>query len=92
MLTPYLELNNIKLIYLQTNPRISKANLVYREASKFWIFIGPEGGFEDSELDMMDFTSFNLGNLILRTDTACIAGVSIFQYLFRDLKPTEKLE
>jgi len=44
------------------------------------IWIGPEGGFTDGEVDQAlqhGFSVFNLGPRILRTETAAIAAVSI---------------
>lgn len=52
------------------------------------ILIGPEGGFNDHELDLfrsMKIGILKLGPRILRAETASIAAVSIIQYLFGDL-------
>ncbi len=53
------------------------------EAKSIVILIGPEGGFSDSEVEMAvasGFTPVSLGELILRTETAPIAVLSILQY------------
>lgn len=53
------------------------------------IFIGPEGGWHPKELELAKIKNIqpiNLGSRILRTETATIAAISIFQYLFGDLK------
>jgi len=53
------------------------------------LMIGPEGGFEDSELKLLsDHTSIlpvRLGPRTLRAETACIASLSILQAKFGDL-------
>jgi 16S rRNA (uracil1498-N3)-methyltransferase len=44
------------------------------------IFIGPEGDFNENEIDIMkkeDFLFFNLGDNILRSETACILASGI---------------
>ncbi|MDD2598507.1 MAG: RsmE family RNA methyltransferase [Kiritimatiellae bacterium] len=47
------------------------------------IAVGPEGGWTDSELKLFDahgFSRFSLGERILRSDTACIALISVLDY------------
>ncbi len=49
------------------------------------IFIGPEGGFTDDEIEMMTNVGFKvltLGSRILRTETAALNALSIFMYEF----------
>ena len=49
------------------------------------IFIGPEGGFTDDEIEMMTNVGFKvltLGSRILRTETAALTALSIFMYEF----------
>ncbi|MDD5731542.1 MAG: 16S rRNA (uracil(1498)-N(3))-methyltransferase [Patescibacteria group bacterium] len=44
------------------------------------ILVGPEGDFSDSEIEFIkkeDFLFFNLGNNILRSETACILATGI---------------
>ena len=51
------------------------------------LFIGPEGGFTEDEISLIQsqaFESLVLGPRILRTETAPIAGVAILQYIFGD--------
>lgn len=48
------------------------------------IIIGPEGGFTETELKMMvasDVSFFNLGNRRLRSETAAIASIALFNGL-----------
>ena len=47
------------------------------------IFIGPEGGFEDIEVEKANGTgavSITLGNRILRTETAGITVLSLIMF------------
>lgn len=51
------------------------------------LLVGPEGGFSDMEVQLLisnGFVSISLGDLILRTETASLAALSIIQY---ELKP-----
>lgn len=51
------------------------------------LLIGPEGGFEDEELDQAEQTSFlrvAAGPRILRTETAAISLLGLLQYCFGD--------
>lgn len=56
-----------------------------KEKNKLHVFIGPEGGFTDSELEEAGRKKFNLvslGGRPLRTETAAIAISSLFVYTF----------
>ena len=53
------------------------------EAADIAIFIGPEGGFEESEIDLAKeagITPISLGRRILRTETAGLTILSILMY------------
>ncbi|MBW2651382.1 MAG: RNA methyltransferase, partial [Deltaproteobacteria bacterium] len=52
-------------------------------ADSFFIVVGPEGGFSWEEIEkarQRGFISASLGRLILRTETAPLAILSIIQY------------
>ncbi|WP_244833286.1 16S rRNA (uracil(1498)-N(3))-methyltransferase [Clostridium sp. BJN0001] len=52
------------------------------------VIIGPEGGFEESEIEYLKEINskiVTLGNRILRTETAAITTCGIIQYVFGDL-------
>jgi 16S rRNA (uracil1498-N3)-methyltransferase len=53
------------------------------------IFIGPEGGLTDAEIELASkkqYQKIQLGPRILRTETAGLATVSILQFIWGDLK------
>jgi len=61
------------------------SNLIYdiQDKKSIGIFIGPEGGFEDKEInDLKEINAkiVSLGNRILRTETASLAILSIIMY------------
>jgi len=52
------------------------------------IFIGPEGGFSESEVNAAKekgFIPIGLGPRILRTETAGVVAVAVLQFLFGDI-------
>lgn len=55
---------------------------------KILIMLGPEGGFTEQEIELVQksgFISAGLGPRILRAETATIAAVTMVQYLFGDM-------
>lgn len=51
------------------------------------LLVGPEGGITDEEVELciqQGFTGLMLGPRILRTETAALAALSLFQYLWGD--------
>lgn len=66
-------------------------------AAPWAILIGPEGGFEQGELEalrrMKDVTAVGLGPRILRADTAALAALACWQALLGDWRePTPRLQ
>jgi 16S rRNA (uracil1498-N3)-methyltransferase len=62
------------------------ANL--KSGEKITAFIGPEGGWEESEIDFVrenNFQIVTLGGRILRAETAAISITSLLQHSFGDL-------
>ena len=57
--------------------------------SSLGILVGPEGGIEKSEIDLLasaGFTSLTLGKRILRTETAGMAAVAAFMSLYGEME------
>ena len=53
------------------------------ESMNIALFIGPEGGYSDKELELLSgggVKHFSLGKRILRTETAAIASSAIILY------------
>jgi 16S rRNA (uracil1498-N3)-methyltransferase len=48
-----------------------------------WVLVGPEGGWEEEELQQalqQGFSAVTMGPLILRAETAALAAISVLQY------------
>lgn len=59
-----------------------------KEALRINLFIGPEGGFSEEEVELAEslgVTVFGLGRRILRAETAALAAVALLQYEFSGL-------
>ena len=59
-----------------------------RPGQSIGIFIGPEGGFEESEVEKaqeQDVKPVTLGRRILRTETAGLTTLSILMYLLEEV-------
>ncbi|MFA5917789.1 MAG: RsmE family RNA methyltransferase [Candidatus Gracilibacteria bacterium] len=73
-------------IYFHTdNNKAKKLKELNIKEGKINIFIGPEGGFSENEIDVFDkngFQKVNLGDFILRTETA---GIVVGFYLLENL-------
>jgi len=57
-------------------------------ANKFFILVGPEGGFSRIEIRKAHEAGFNVANMgirILRSETASISILSVIQHRFGDL-------
>lgn len=55
-----------------------------QEAKSFSIIIGPEGGFDESEAELLkrlNFKPISLGKRILRCETAAVYALSVISYL-----------
>lgn len=91
---PVVSFNQI----LSTNSDLQKIILSPRSSSYlsglakpqkgFMLFVGPEGGFSDTEIynaEQRGFTGCNLGPRVLRTETAAITSISVLQTLYGDL-------
>ena len=73
------------VLYEQESASDIKTRLKHFEGKKIAILVGPEGGFESSEIDLLTEAgalSTTLGKRILRTETAGFVAVSCLQYEF----------
>ena len=66
---------------------VSSCALAKRASASLALAIGPEGGWTDEEIAAArahGFVEASLGENILRTETAVIAGLAILQFVLRD--------
>ena len=62
------------------------------KSRELMLFIGPEGGFSDQEIDRAraaGVSTVSLGSRILRAETAAVAGMAIVQFLLGNLDREE---
>jgi len=91
-LDDWLESNEGKLIIVpyEDEMQVGLKDFVKKNmnVNEIFLFIGPEGGFEISEIEKLksnDAVVVSLGKRILRTETAGIATNSILQYALGDM-------
>ncbi|MBE5902053.1 MAG: 16S rRNA (uracil(1498)-N(3))-methyltransferase [Lachnospiraceae bacterium] len=78
----YAKENNVNLVPYENEGGISASKKAIGEiqpTDKVGIFIGPEGGFDEKEIEAARevMTSISLGKRILRTETAAITAMSL---------------
>jgi 16S rRNA (uracil1498-N3)-methyltransferase len=72
----------------ESNPLTAGLASKGNPGKKILLMLGPEGGFTDQEIELLQnsgFISAGLGPRILRAETATIAAVTLVQYLFGDM-------
>ncbi|MCW8932648.1 MAG: 16S rRNA (uracil(1498)-N(3))-methyltransferase [Gammaproteobacteria bacterium] len=75
-------------LLLAPDAQSSLSKLSVQSPQSINIFIGPEGGLNDDEIDWASnhgYQKIKLGNRILRTETAGLAILSVLQFLWGDL-------
>ena len=78
----YINELNLTIVPYENAEGMTATKNAFDEISKGYkvgVFIGPEGGFEDSEIEFLKDTSakiISLGSRILRTETAAITALS----------------
>jgi 16S rRNA (uracil1498-N3)-methyltransferase len=78
--------NDVNLIPYEQETDISRTRTLIRTIQKgqsVGVFVGPEGGFEESEIEAAKAAGvrpITLGRRILRAETACITILSILMY------------
>lgn len=82
--------NSLQII-LHVNTELSVKNHLkstLQAPQNIILFVGPEGGFTDTEVLLakeMGFISLGLGPRVLRTETASVSVLSIIQFFYGDL-------
>jgi 16S rRNA (uracil1498-N3)-methyltransferase len=74
-------------LVLHPHPHKKSQNLPNNHTGDINIFIGPEGGFTEDEISLLNqknFINVQLGPRILRTETAPLAIIAILQYKYGD--------
>lgn len=91
------ELKNLDLVIVpyeeMTGAGIKTIESSILAATQIGLVVGPEGGFEDSEIQWLmerGAKIVTLGPRILRTETCALSVVSILQYLAGDMAGEEK--
>ncbi len=83
-----LNINPTESTHLVLSPRATIALQSIPQPSACHLYIGPEGGFSDQEVDFLQQQSchpISLGPRILRTETAALSALSVTQLLWGDL-------
>lgn len=65
----------------------SGSEVVPAAGAPLLLAIGPEGGWSEAEVELfagLGFTNFSLGPRVLRTDMACVALLTLLDYLRQD--------
>lgn len=86
MVVPYENAENFGIKTLFKDIQRDKSSL--NEIKKVGILVGPEGGFEEDEIEILKNLGariITLGNRILRTETAGFVATSLIQYELGDL-------
>ncbi len=85
---PFAQLSSstvLSLCLMSVGKTASLDQLSIKE-KKINVIIGPEGGWDENELNEINCLKIHLGPRILRSETAAISVVSILQFLFGDMK------
>jgi 16S rRNA (uracil1498-N3)-methyltransferase len=79
--------NNNADVRLLLHPHRQKPLRDYPQPASVALLVGPEGGFSEQEVEMAmssGFAGLTLGPRILRTETAALAALSVFQFQWGD--------
>ncbi len=74
-------------VRLLLHPHRQKPLRDYPQPASVALLVGPEGGFSEQEVEMAmssGFAGLTLGPRILRTETAALAALSVFQFQWGD--------
>jgi 16S rRNA (uracil1498-N3)-methyltransferase len=62
---------------------LEKNGTGFKELEQFWVFVGSEGGFSPTEVELFKkhgLQPVTLGDQVLRVETACIALLAVLKY------------
>lgn len=69
------------------HPHKQKPLSEYKAPASLALLVGPEGGFSETEVEQslaLEFNGLTLGPRVLRTETAALAALSVFQFQWGD--------
>ncbi len=78
--------DQIPILCMSTVKHFNQLSDIQFPESEVNLLIGPEGGWHDDEFSIQNVVPINLGQRILRAETAAIISVSILQFLHGDLQ------
>ncbi len=81
-----LSSNHIPTVCFESSGKTIGLEQLTLTGNEINLLIGPEGGWDEKELELMVCDKVHLGPRILRAETATISVISIIQYLFGDLR------
>ena len=87
---PATSIKTFSTICLTSVGNTVSMNQIQGDGKGLNLLVGPEGGWEESDLDTIDCQIVHLGPRILRAETAAVSAVGILQYLFGDLQDEVK--
>lgn len=76
------------LLHERRGQPLNEIHRQHQNAREISLFVGPEGGWDDAEAELLlnaGAHAVNLGPRVLRAETAGIVGVALTQYLWGDL-------
>jgi 16S rRNA (uracil1498-N3)-methyltransferase len=82
---------DLKLLFWEGEEALGLGGALQRttgDCREAWLVVGPEGGFEQHEVERLrkaGFRSVRIGPRVLRTETAGPSAMAILQYLYGDL-------
>ncbi|MCE2705758.1 MAG: 16S rRNA (uracil(1498)-N(3))-methyltransferase [Proteobacteria bacterium] len=87
LVTKYSATSSIKKIIMSPQLYDLGNNISDADLNEVLLVVGPEGGFTDDEVSLAiikGFSLMNLGNLIMRAETAAIAGIVVIHTKFKN--------
>ncbi len=69
----------------ESETKVKDIDITQKKADDFFAVVGPEGGLDKSEIELLQnecFKALSLGKNTLRAETAAVAGLSALKFLF----------